>query len=281
MIINTFISDSNQVPAYTALSLKRARELNPEMPIQFICKTKQSYFDRLNINWVDQSLFKDHPLVKKFNELSWFQRHGTPQTTYPSPDGFWHKTCERIFYLAAYASTHHFKTFVHTENDVLMFYSLAKMMQEISGNFAATIMSETQATFAVMYCPTYEHLTSLCEFMLQIMEQGEEQIKRQYGADHVSEMTLLRIAMSHAIIDTFSIIPEDNCYMCFDPGSYGQFLGGTNNGHEEGFKDKKHYPWMFECEAYMKDGKPFVKRNGIEKPLFNLHVHSKRLELFI
>lgn len=281
MIINTFISDSDQVPSYTALCLKRARELNPNLPIHFICKKPQSYFDKLGITWVDQSLFESNPLVTKFNELSWFQRHGTPQTTYPSPDGFWHKTCERIFYLTAYAEHAKKTSFLHTENDVVMYYSLDDMEDMIPKDFAATAMSNTQSTFAVMYVPHYLHLVNMCEIMLEIMKMGEEKIKQSIRDDHVSEMTLLRILMENAVIDSLSIVPENDYPLCFDPGSYGQFFGGTNNGHSAGFKDPNHYPWMCGCEAYMRDGRPFVKRDNIERPLFNLHVHSKKLELFL
>lgn len=281
MIINTFISDLDQVPDYTALSLNKARELNPNLPIDFICKKEQPYFKKLRINWIDQSFFENNPLVTKFNEMSWFQRHGTPQTTYPSPEGFWHRTCERIFYLAAYAEYTKKTSFLHTENDVVMYYSLDDMEDMIPKDFAATVMSNTQATFAVMYVPHYLHLVNLCEVMLEIMKLGEDKIKKLIQADHVSEMTLLRIAMENAVIDSLSIVPENDYPLCFDPGSYGQFFGGTNNGHDAGFKDPNHYPWLCKCEAYMKDNRPFVKRNDIERPLFNLHVHSKQLEKFV
>lgn len=283
MIINTFISDSDIVPAYTAISLKKARDLNTDLPIHFICKKKQSYFDKLGIQWVDQAKYSDHPLVQEFNKLSWFQRHGTPRTTYPSPDGFWHKTCERVFYLAAYADAHNLKTFLHTENDVIMFYSFTTLMKDIGpSEFLATIMSDKQATFAVMYCPVHEYLTNLCKYMLDIMRLGEVEIKQRYGLDHVSEMSLLRIAMSFGVVDTFKIIPDvEQGALCFDPGSYGQFLGGTNNGHNEGFKDFDHYAWKNNCEVFMIKGLPYVKHDGVSNPLFNLHVHSKRLELFV
>jgi len=69
--------------------------------------------------------------------------------------------------------------------------------------------------------------------------------------------------------------------MLFDPGSYGQFLGGTNNGHGPGFTDSEHFIGDHINQGKIKkvefvDGCPFV--DGIK--LFNLHVHSKNLELF-
>jgi hypothetical protein len=281
MIINTFISDSEFVPSYTAISLKRARDLNPNTPIYFICKKDQSYFKKLNISWIDQSKLANHDLVKRFNELSWFNRHGTPNTTYPSPEGFWHRTCERIFYLAAYCDLHKTENVLHIENDVIMYYSYDYFMSQTSNSFCATAMSQKQATFAVMFIPLSSFITHLCEAMLKLMKYGERFILNEYKVDHVSEMTLLKICMDENIIDTFSILPERDYPLCFDPGSYGQFLGGTNNGHGPGFKDPNHYPWMLQCEAYINDGVPYVSKDGLVRPLFNLHVHSKKLENFI
>lgn len=281
MIINTFISDLDIVPAYTAISLKKARDLNPDLPIYFICKKEQPYFKKLNISWVDQATLAQHDLVKRFNELSWFNRHGTPNTTYPSPEGFWHRTCERIFYLAAYCDTHRKENVLHTENDVVMYYSYKQFYANTSNDFCATAMSLKQATFAVMFIPVPSFITFLCEAMLKLMKHGEKFIINEYKVDHVSEMTLLNICMRENIIDSFSILPERDYPLCFDPGSYGQFFGGTNNGHGPGFKDPNHYPWMLNCEAFMDEGRPYVSKDGMTRPLFNLHVHSKKLENFI
>lgn len=279
MLINTFISDTNEVPAYTEISLRQARKLNPEMSIHFICKHKPSYFDELNIEWVNQDDVKGE-LIDRFNELSWFNRHGTPPTSYPSPEGFWHKTCERIFYLATYAQDNKLQRFIHTENDVLMFYDYETFKQHIKNEFYATIMSEKQATFAIVNIPLYSHLLNLCHFFLHMLQHGEQELTKHFN-EHVSEMTLLRAAMSEGIIDTFNIMPKAYLPFIFDPGSYGQFLGGTNNFHDPGFKDLKHYPWMFNCDAQIINHKPVVIKNDIQVPLFNLHVHSKNLGKFI
>jgi len=279
-IINTFISNSDIVPAYTALSLKKARELNPDTDIYFICKKKQPYFDSLGIKWVNQSEIASES-IDKFNKLSWLKRHGRPNTEYPSPDDFWHKTFERIFYVSAFAKELNPEWFVHTENDVLMFYPLSHLIMSAHDTFSATLMSAKQATFAITYVPHASYLELLCDFFLGVMELGEEEIKRATQEDHISEMTLLACAMREGIIDTLPIVPMEGAHYVFDPGSYGQFFGGTNNGHGIGYMDDLHYPWMIGAEAYMKDGLPFAFFEDKELPIFNLHVHSKKLELFL
>ena len=85
MIINTFISDTEIVPTYTEISLRQARKLNPSLPIHFICKNKPLYFDDLNITWINQDSINGD-LITFFNNLSWFNRHGTPQTTHRPTD---------------------------------------------------------------------------------------------------------------------------------------------------------------------------------------------------
>lgn len=277
MIVNTFISDTEIVPIYTEISLRQARKLNPSLPIHFICKNKPLYFDDLNIIWINQDSIKGD-LITLFNNLSWFNRHGTPRTTHPSPKGFWHRTCERIFYLAEYAQQQKLDRFIHTENDVLLYGNYQEYLLDIENNFYATIMSEKQATFAIVNIPNYNYIVDLCRFFLELMKNGEQKLSMYFG-DHVSEMTLLRYAMNKGLIDTFDIVPLKSKFV-FDPGSYGQFLGGTNNFHKSGFIDDKHY-----IGQAIKNGKLKVEFNSIptvnNKPLFNLHVHSKQLEKFI
>ncbi|MFZ9750652.1 MAG: NADH-quinone oxidoreductase subunit N, partial [Candidatus Nanopelagicales bacterium] len=135
-----------------------------------------------------------------------------------------------IFYLAAYCDTHCKENVLHTENDVVMYYSYKQFYANTSNDFCATAMSLKQATFAVMFIPVPSFITFLCEAMLKLMKHGEKFILNEYKVDHVSEMTLLNICMRENIIDSFSILPERDYPLCFDPGSYGQFFGGTNNG---------------------------------------------------
>ena len=107
---------------------------------------------------------------------------------------------------------------------------------------------------------------------------GEQRLS-QHLRDHVSEMSLLHMAFREHLVAGFPILPTQSNEMVFDPGSYGQFLGGTNNGHSNGFTDPEHFIGELIKSGDLNvefDGKPSV--NGVK--IFNLHVHSKNLKEF-
>ena len=103
-IVNTFISEDDTIPEYTEESLYMARKNNPYVKIDFICKSKQQYFNKYDINWVPQSDLANGDILNKFNKVCKFNRHGKPKTTYPCNHDFWHRTAERIFYLQEHIS---------------------------------------------------------------------------------------------------------------------------------------------------------------------------------
>lgn len=273
MIINTFISDTSDVPAYTEISLKQARKFNPETPIHFICKNKPDYFEKYNIEWIPQDSVNGD-ILKEFNNVCWFNRHGTPSTSYPSPEGFWHKTCERIFYLYEYIKNTN-DNVCHFENDVLIYYPLENIKNLFDG-LRICPMSRTQSTFAITLIKSSHELKNLCKFFIDCLKLGEVELYNKIQ-DHISEMSLLTLALNNGLTLPLPILLSD-CEYIFDPGSYGQYLGGTNNFHNPGFIDEKHYIGQKIANGLSVEFKDFPLVGG--KKLFNLHIHSKNLERF-
>lgn len=278
-IVNTFISDDDiDVPHYTKISLQKARELNPDIEIDFICRHKQYFFDDLKINWIPQNDLGGGYLLKEFNEVCDFKRHGIPNTTYPSPKLFWHRTAERVFYLQEYLSQNKINDVIHFENDVLIYYGLDNV--DKSDKISITEMSPTHTTFAFCHIPDYGSLNKLCSFFNKLLIFGEIKLQR-FGYDHISEMSLLNLALRNNLVKSFPTIENQTGTFVYDPGSYGQYFGGTNNGHSSGFIDGTHYIGL-----NIKSGKlrPTIE-NGLPRTesnlIFNLHVHSKNLERFI
>jgi hypothetical protein len=281
-IVNTFISETNEIPKYTEHSLRQARKFNPSIPIDFISPSPAEYFEELNINWINQSGINSEEL-KRFKEVSWFDRHGTPNTTHPSPEGFWQKTAERIFYLQAYIKQNNLNEIFHFENDVLLYDSINEI--QTTDKLTVTPMSSSHTTFAFTFIPTAEEITKLCCFFNNALSFGENNLL-SLGYDHISEMSLLNMSLKNNLVSVFPVVPAEDQKYVFDPGSYGQHLGGTNNGHAEGFIDPSHV-----IGAYIKTGKietkfeecPYVKFKYSKDwcKVFNLHVHSKNLERFV
>ena len=299
-IVNTFISDDDEIPPYTEISLRRARASNPYTRIDFICKKNQPYFSSLGVRWVDQnSLSSD--LLTKFNEVCWFKRHGTPGTTFPSPELFWHRTAERIYYLAAYLAQERLENIFHFENDVLIYGHLDTV--EVNDKITVTNMSPTHTTFAFCHIPTHQLLSELCENLNILLEHGEHQLL-SLGFDHISEMSLLNLLYRKNLIESFPILPSEATNWVFDPGSYGQYFAGTNNGHPSGFTDPTHIigreilngniaPQLLahdikplinnSISSFKRKIRPCVvdRQSDEEIPIFSLHVHSKKLDSLV
>lgn len=280
-IVNTFISDDDTpVPHYTKISLQKARELNPDIEIDFICNKKEYFFDDLNINWIPQVSLENGSILKTFNSICDFRRHGIPNTTYPSPRLFWHRTAERVFYLQEYLQQTQLQNVFHFENDVLIYYPLSYANDINTNKISITDMSPTHTTFAFCHVPRYELMTVLCLFFIKLLMFGERKLM-QFGYDHISEMSLLNMALKNELVQSFPILKNDTGTFVYDPGSYGQYFGGTNNGHSNGFTDNTHHIGRAirsgEIRPIIENGFPQTESNKI----FNLHIHSKNLERFI
>ena len=283
-IVNTFISDTDSIPPYVEISLRQARKMNPGLEIDFISKKPADYFEELYVNWISQDDIS-HPMLDDFRRLSWFDNHGTPNTTYPSPAGFWQKTCERIYYVMAHVYDNQYEKVFHFENDVLL-YGKLRELEHLGEKVKITDMSPTQSTFAFCYFPNAEQLINLCASFNYLLTRGNAKLQ-EWVSDHISEMSLAKMVLSTGGIQSFPTLPKNIQYgsLLFDPGSYGQFLGGTNNGHSNGFTDPKHYIGQAinqGLEVGFVDKKPYVlTKDKIYYQLFNLHIHSKNLGEFV
>lgn len=281
MIINTFISDNEKIPEYTLLSLERLRSLNRYERIMFIAsniKPYEKFFDKHNIEHVNQN-FVNSELLGEFNELSELKRHGRPNTKYPSPNYFFHRAMERIYYLEAVISDHGYRNVFHFENDVLTYLPLPIIT---SNELLVTKMGPGQSTFAVAYIPSPKPLTDLCSLFNSMLSDGEAALMTKYGIDMVNEMAILAISNTSSL----PTVPSDSNTMLFDPGSYGQYLGGTNNhDHGAGYAGGHHYIGREilngKIRPIFENNKPYVLTDKFKIPLFNLHIHSKNLKDFL
>lgn len=274
-IVNTFISNDTIVPDYTRLSLSQARKFNPNVPIDFICLEKQSFFDDLNINWIDQASLSDGEIIKQFNELSPFKDIQVAKTKHKSPDMFWHRAAERIFYICEYMNRSKIKDVYHFENDVLIYYSLE--LAKKSDSILITPTTGTQCTFSFSYFPNSKTIFKLCQYFNELLSDKNSELYNS-GYTFISEMNLLYLAYKNKIVKAFPIVESEDEFI-YDPGSYGQYLGGTNLNHPPGFTDETHIIGKKIIDNEIKpifEGVPKVN----DKLLFNLHVHTKELEKF-
>jgi hypothetical protein len=71
----------------------------------------------------------------------------------------------------------------------------------------------------------------------------------------------------------------------FDGAAIGQYLGGVDpaniSGNTIGFVNETCIIKFNKYSFVWKDKKPFIIIRGKEYPIFNLHIHSKNLKMFI
>lgn len=291
-IIGIYLGDDNYIPPYTEICLRQARYFNPAIEIDYICNAEQKYFKDINVSWIDAKSI-NNDLIQEFNEICWFKREGIPHTSYPSKPLFWHRTAERIFYLQAYMQMANIKNVFHFENDNLIYGDLNDV--NVNDTIKVLPMSPTHTTFGFCFFPNHNLIHGLCQFMINVLKIGERQLLSM-GYDHISEMSLLNIARKNNLVDLFSTLPDQDkiplyksykSYL-FDPASYGQYLGGTNNGNDKGFLNcnSKYYIALEiaknNIKVFFDNYQPIVQDvlNNKYYKLFNLHVHRKTLEDF-
>lgn len=281
-IINTFISDWEKIPEYTLYSLIHLRELNPNANIYFVCNSVHPYdrfFKRHNITHINQSEIKSD-LMSEFNDLSWLKKWGTPDTKHPSPNYFFHRAMERIYYIEAVMDKLEITKTFHCENDVVTYISLDEIESYFDSACWAVPSTRDAMTAAVLITGKYA-LTESCKKMNQLLFSGEDELLSKLRIDMVNEMALLHACGN---INKLPIHPDENNRIVFDPSSYGQYVAGTNNHNNGlGFTDMTHLlgPGLRSGELkvhYDFENGVAPTVNGV--PLFNLHIHSKNLKDF-
>jgi len=77
----------------------------------------------------------------------------------------------------------------------------------------------------------------------------------------------------------------DNFNYIFDGAAIGQYLGGVDpaniSSNTIGFVNETCIIKFNKYSFVWKDKKPFIIIRGKEYPIFNLHIHSKNLKMFI
>jgi hypothetical protein len=199
------------------------------------------------------------------------------------PDPLWHTSLYRIFVLNAFFNRTN-APFVHFDNDVLVYYS-SNNLTDLDDNNYLTQHKTTEYTFGFSVFKHPVKFNRLVENIYNLITTGEQNVKQLLGETH--EMRLL----GHCGIDLITPLPGHpkiatsfNNYI-FDPSSYGQFIDGTPAGHPPGFINKEQLIGdIFDQEQptiTFRDKKPILTYKEKDYKIFNLHVHSKRLQKFL
>ena len=281
----------SEVPDYTKHCVNQIRHTNPKIQIDVLVNYRHIKEFRRKVSNVSKltilplEIYTENETLKEFRRISWYKHWGRPFTTYPSPENFVHGTSERLFILNAYIKHNKFNDVWHFENDNLIYGDLSYVANQCSKDkVSVCYMGPSYVVMNAILIPKHEMFNDAMEWYLNELYEGDAGLKAKYKLDMTQEMSVMRFYDKFAY---FPSIPEQDKTMgplgyFMDPASYGQFIAGTNNGHEPGFLDtinhdiaKQHsHKWRGMAFDKLK-GPRVIDMNNREIRLFNLHMHNK------
>lgn len=218
--------------------------------------------------------------------------------------GFWHLTSLRFFYIYEFMLQYGVGDVIHLENDVLIYYNCDCLLDKVDKNF--------------LYIP-FDCFTRNVASIVYIPDANVfRQILDLYSPSESDMFNFVRIKKNTSLIENFPIFNDEHSVndeisfvsknfsrfnYIFDGAAIGQFLGGIdprnnpnawsntvnviNNddcdvGHISSaciiHFDKYIIKWKKSDDGI---NRPFIYINNIDIPIFNLHLHCKKLFKFI
>jgi len=207
-------------------------------------------------------------------------------------NGFWTLTSLRFFYIYEFMKKYNVKDIIHLENDVLIYYNCRDILNVFDKNNVYLPFDTFERNIAsIMYIPSNEILKILLD---------------NYDFTKNDMQNFYNIKNKTNIIKTFPIFPKintnnaeilfvsenfENFNYIFDAAAIGQFLGGVdprnNCNNTIGFINEtcvikyNNFKIYFECDSNSKIKKPYIEIENMKYKIFNLHIHSKKLQNFV
>ena len=201
-------------------------------------------------------------------------------------DSFWFLTLLRLHILRLICEKYNIEQFIHMEYDNLI-YSDSKIFDRLSDGCYFTQVGPGIGSSGFSY---FNNLNKLIEFdnaLLDLIKAGENNVKKLTSENHISEMIMIDILKNQSKCEYLPLFSTDKYFdqlqHVFDGASYGQYIGGTNNGHPPGWYGRHHYVGNKIHVGELKiefNEIPCIIENDKKYLIYNLHIHSKKLDLY-
>jgi len=207
-------------------------------------------------------------------------------------DPFWLTTLLRLYVVFLFCKQNHINEFIHLEYDNLI-YSDLKELKQLPPSLYFTRVGPFCSSAGFVYCNSLTNFEQFINRLESLFAKGQNIVRTFTQYDHLSEMILIDLIHTHTkgVIDYLPILPLgtgndnfDKLNVLFDGASYGQYLGGTNNGDEKGWYGQHHYVGQEIAKKTIQiifENRPYIIFNNKKIPILNLHIHSKKLKKFV
>ena len=256
-------------------------------------------FNNTNITVItNKELFSEFETVKdkiklideKELDLSYFDTSNKQNASFRN--GFWPLTSRRLFCVYEYIKKYNIEKCFHLENDTMVYTDLNKMIGKLDNKLYITLDAPNRCIAGIMYIPKFFNMAPLID---------------DYQFNKNDMLNLVKFYIKHQVFcNVFPIIKPNSNFTSktddlsrnyqvfngiFDAAAIGQYLGGVDprnkRNDSRGFVNetcevnysKYEYKWIKQEKNSMYV--PHVKIDEEYIPIFNLHIHSKRLENFM
>lgn len=204
-------------------------------------------------------------------------------------NGFWTFTSLRFFYIYEFMKTYNVADVIHIENDVLLYHNCDIVMDKLDKKKVyLPFDTMTRNIASIMYIPSHNIFKTLLDHY--DFKKNDMEVFSELRSHNCIENFPIFIYDEHSSEEfRFVTYNYSKFKYIFDAAAIGQYLGGIDPrnqiGNTVGFINEtcvikyNEFPFIWKYEKDIK--KPFLIINDQEIPIFNLHIHSKQLHLFV
>ena len=192
----------------------------------------------------------------------------------------------RIFYINDVANYFKLDSYVHFDSDVLIFKSFTDLSHLFKKNkFNITPLMKEFLVFGYSFIENRFIFSEIVEIISDILSNSRKYEEEFYSGNRLNEMKALYIAsvINPKLFNLLPVLPDKD--LVFDPGSYGQYLGGVHyKKFSKNYVNPEHIVGnsLINKEIYIenKGRAPKVIKDEKSYDIVNLHVHKKNLKKF-
>jgi hypothetical protein len=211
--------------------------------------------------------------------------------------GFWRFAAERFFVLEEAMREASVSRCLHLENDNLLYPPAAKAVDWISNTFGDQVavcpVTDVEDTASVMYVGSLNALERFNDGLLRLVQMNPRQLLTEHGGEMANEMRMLHLlrtqGLATALPTTIEAAVAQSSPVVFDSASFGQFVDGAPNSPGRPWAGDHHFAgrelragrYRIIWDAQQRTPSVIRHVDGVELPLANLHIHSKRLDRWV
>jgi hypothetical protein len=263
------------IPSHTFDNIENTRLWNPTNKIVLITDKKDIKFKIDNFEIIDTNML---PITQHHLH---FQRNTQLDNSFR--EGFWRATTERVFYLYSWMKKYQISSFLHLENDTLLYSNINEELKDYIGYNSdkkfviATMGSKEEHLINVFACNDVYTFETFCSFLNSTSYGNEMNALWKFQQAHKDQVSI------------FPGNPEDEGDFIMDAAPIGQYLGGPdprNLSKPEGTmspgfvnQNARFNTSLYKYE-WKKESNHLSRLYMNDKKVLSLHIHCKVLHPF-